>query len=130
MDKRLDYFQNRFDVSGMRKLILPCLPTIQYRHFVSELKEDFSDNSNLRIALIGGGTTGFFAAILTDELNPWAEVVLFESGNKVLRKGRRTGMKDVSTIFLNQPVSKDFFESLQKNTIHLTIKLRINSIIS
>ena len=47
---------------------------------------DFDSTSCLRVAVIGGGAAGFFAAISTAELNPSAEVVLFESGKKVLRK--------------------------------------------
>ena len=52
---------------------------------------DFDSNPNRRVAVIGGGAAGFFAAISTAELNPSAEVVLFESGNKVLRKVKVLG---------------------------------------
>ena len=41
--------------------------------------------------MIGGGAAGFFAAISTAELNPSVEVVLFESGKKVLRKVKVSG---------------------------------------
>ncbi len=58
---------------------------------MSELKKDFSDNSSSRVAVIGGGAAGFFAAISTAELARSAEVVLFESGNKVLRKVKVSG---------------------------------------
>ena len=52
---------------------------------------DFDSTSCLRVAVIGGGAAGFFAAISTAELNPSAEVVLFESGKKVLRKVKVSG---------------------------------------
>ena len=52
---------------------------------------EFDSNSNLRVAVIGGGAAGFFAAISTAELNPSADVVLFESGSKVLRKVKVSG---------------------------------------
>ena len=52
---------------------------------------DFDSNSNLRVAVIGGGAAGFFAAISTAGLNPSADVVLFESGTKVLRKVKVSG---------------------------------------
>jgi len=58
---------------------------------VSELKKDFSDNSSSRITVIGGGAAGFFAAISAAELNPHVGVVLYESGNKVLRKVKVSG---------------------------------------
>jgi len=50
-----------------------------------------SSHPQRRIAVVGGGAAGFFAAISTAELNPAAEVVLFESGNKVLRKVKVSG---------------------------------------
>ena len=53
--------------------------------------DDFDSNSNLRVAVIGGGAAGFFAAISTAGLNPSADVVLFESGTKVLRKVKVSG---------------------------------------
>ena len=52
---------------------------------------DFDSTPNRRVAVIGGGAAGFFAAISTAELNPSAEVVLFESGKKVLRKVKVSG---------------------------------------
>ena len=53
--------------------------------------DEFDSNSNLRVAVIGGGAAGFFAAISTAGLTPSADVVLFESGNKVLRKVKVSG---------------------------------------
>jgi predicted Rossmann fold flavoprotein len=50
-----------------------------------------SYHAQRRVAVIGGGAAGFFAAISTAELNPTAEVVLFESGKKVLRKVKVSG---------------------------------------
>ena len=79
-------FGNRLLEVGIVKLNLSYYPTIPYRVFVSELSKDFSVEDHRRVAVIGGGAAGFFAAISTAELNPSAEVVLFESGKKVLRK--------------------------------------------
>jgi hypothetical protein len=58
---------------------------------VNTSSTDFDSNPKPRIAVVGGGAAGFFAAISTAELNPSAEVVLFESGKKVLRKVKVSG---------------------------------------
>ena len=50
-----------------------------------------SSHPQRRVAVVGGGAAGFFAAISTAELNPSATVVLFESGKKVLRKVKVSG---------------------------------------
>lgn len=43
------------------------------------------------IAIIGGGAAGFFAAIRAKEVNPHAEVIIFEKAHKVLAKVSVTG---------------------------------------
>lgn len=40
----------------------------------------------LRIAIIGGGAAGFFAAINTAEKNPRAKITIFEAGHRPLQK--------------------------------------------
>jgi len=45
----------------------------------------------MRIAVIGGGAAGFFAAISAKTHHPKAEVVLFEKSNKLLSKVRVSG---------------------------------------
>ena len=50
-----------------------------------------SSHPQRRLAIVGGGAAGFFAAIAAAESNPSAEVVLFESGKKVLRKVQISG---------------------------------------
>ncbi len=47
--------------------------------------------SRPRIAIIGGGAAGFFAAINTAEKNPAAEITIFEAGHKPLQKVRISG---------------------------------------
>ncbi len=47
--------------------------------------------NTLRIAIVGGGAAGFFAAIAAKEENPEAEVTIFERGPKVLAKVAITG---------------------------------------
>jgi predicted Rossmann fold flavoprotein len=84
-------FGNRLLVREIIKLNLSYYPTIPYRVFVSELKKDFSVEDHRRVVVVGGGAAGFFAAISAAELNPSAEVVLFEAGNKVLRKVKVSG---------------------------------------
>lgn len=42
--------------------------------------------STKRIAVIGGGAAGFFAAIAAKEVRPDAHVMILEKGNKPLRK--------------------------------------------
>ncbi len=37
-----------------------------------------SENTNIKIGVIGGGAAGLFAAIATAEANPQAKVILFE----------------------------------------------------
>ncbi|MCB1118941.1 MAG: aminoacetone oxidase family FAD-binding enzyme [Chlamydiia bacterium] len=45
----------------------------------------------MKIAIIGGGAAGFFAALTAKEANPKAEVHLFERSNKLLAKVRLSG---------------------------------------
>jgi predicted Rossmann fold flavoprotein len=45
----------------------------------------------MRIAIVGGGAAGFFAAITCAEANPACEVTLFERGKAVLEKVRISG---------------------------------------
>src|SRR5689334_18362016 len=51
---------------------------------------DFSPNrrtaGGLRVAVIGGGAAGFFAAVNTAEKNPSARITIFEAGQKPLQK--------------------------------------------
>jgi predicted Rossmann fold flavoprotein len=44
-----------------------------------------------KVAIIGGGAAGFFAAITTAETNPNLEVVILEKGKKVLQKVKVSG---------------------------------------
>ena len=44
-----------------------------------------------RVAVIGGGAAGFFAAISAAKHNPSTEVVLFEKSDKVLAKVKISG---------------------------------------
>ena len=46
---------------------------------------------NNKIAIIGGGAAGFFAAVRLAELAPHAQVVIFEQANKVLQKVKISG---------------------------------------
>lgn len=45
----------------------------------------------MKIAIIGGGAAGFFAAIRCAELNPSAKITIFERGRDVLEKVRISG---------------------------------------
>lgn len=45
-----------------------------------------STHSKIRIAIIGGGAAGFFAAINTAEKNPKAQITVFEAGHRPLQK--------------------------------------------
>jgi hypothetical protein len=45
----------------------------------------------MKVAIIGGGAAGFFAAIAVKENYPHAEVILFEKGKKVLSKVKVSG---------------------------------------
>lgn len=45
----------------------------------------------MKIAIIGGGAAGFFAAIQLKEIFPDAEIHIFEKTSKVLSKVRLTG---------------------------------------
>ncbi|MDA7803342.1 NAD(P)/FAD-dependent oxidoreductase [Crocinitomix sp.] len=45
----------------------------------------------MRVAVIGGGAAGFFAAINTKEHHPHAEVILFEKSKKILAKVKVSG---------------------------------------
>lgn len=45
----------------------------------------------MKIAIIGGGAAGFFAAITCAEVNPACEVTIFERGKAVLEKVRVSG---------------------------------------
>ncbi|MBN2809797.1 MAG: NAD(P)/FAD-dependent oxidoreductase [Deltaproteobacteria bacterium] len=45
----------------------------------------------MKIAIIGGGAAGFFAAIATKENYPEAQVVIFEKAEKILRKVKISG---------------------------------------
>ncbi len=45
----------------------------------------------MKIAVIGGGAAGFFAAVACAEANPEARVVIFERGKDVLEKVRISG---------------------------------------
>ncbi len=44
-----------------------------------------------KVAIIGGGAAGFFAAITIAETNPNLEVVILEKGNKILQKVKVSG---------------------------------------
>ena len=48
------------------------------------------ENQN-KVAIIGGGAAGFFAAITCAQFNPQLQVYLFEKTNKVLAKVRVSG---------------------------------------
>lgn len=48
-------------------------------------------SESLRIAIIGGGASGFLAAITAKEINPFAEVYIFEKNPKMLVKVGLTG---------------------------------------
>jgi predicted Rossmann fold flavoprotein len=48
-------------------------------------------NNNLRIAVIGGGASGFFAAITAKDTNPNCSVTIFEKSNKLLSKVKISG---------------------------------------
>jgi predicted Rossmann fold flavoprotein len=41
---------------------------------------------SLRVAVVGGGAAGFFAAVNTAEKNPRAQITIFEAGQKPLQK--------------------------------------------
>src|SRR6476659_2266613 len=45
-----------------------------------------STPSGPRIAVVGGGAAGFFAALNTAEKNPNARITIFEAGTKPLQK--------------------------------------------
>ena len=45
----------------------------------------------MRIAIIGGGAAGFMAAITAKELNPKANVIIFEKTDKSLAKVKISG---------------------------------------
>ena len=45
----------------------------------------------MKVAVIGGGASGFFSAIRCKELYPNAEVVIFEKSNKLLSKVKISG---------------------------------------
>lgn len=53
-------------------------------------------SESLRIAIIGGGASGFLAAITAKEINPFAEVYIFEKNPKMLVKVGLTGGDDVT----------------------------------
>ena len=44
-----------------------------------------------KVVIIGGGAAGYFAAITAAEKNPNAQVILFEAGDRVLRKVKISG---------------------------------------
>ena len=44
-----------------------------------------------RVAIIGGGAAGFFAALSASEHDPACEVILFEKSDKVLAKVKISG---------------------------------------
>ena len=46
---------------------------------------------DLKIAVIGGGTAGFFAALSVKEFYPNYQVTIFEKSNKVLSKVKISG---------------------------------------
>jgi len=48
-------------------------------------------NQGLRVAIIGGGAAGFFAAITCAQSNPHAEVTLYEATAQPLAKVRISG---------------------------------------
>ena len=45
----------------------------------------------MRVAIIGGGAAGFFAAISAKEHHPEARVTIFEKSTKVLSKVKVSG---------------------------------------
>ena len=45
----------------------------------------------MKVAIVGGGASGFFAAIHCKMAYPHAEVTLFEKSNKVLSKVKVSG---------------------------------------
>lgn len=47
--------------------------------------------ATMHVAIIGGGAAGFFAAIRIKELQPLADVTIFERSNRVLRKVEVSG---------------------------------------
>ncbi|MCF0060860.1 NAD(P)/FAD-dependent oxidoreductase [Dyadobacter chenwenxiniae] len=49
------------------------------------------DRSNMRIAIVGGGASGFMAAITAAEQNPEAKIVILEKNKTVLNKVRVSG---------------------------------------
>lgn len=49
------------------------------------------ENRASRVAVIGGGAAGYFAAIFCAEANPQSQVTLFEAGSRALAKVRISG---------------------------------------
>ena len=47
--------------------------------------------SSLKIAIIGGGAAGYFAAITAAEANPLANVIIYEQGKRTLTKVKISG---------------------------------------
>ena len=47
--------------------------------------------SSLKIAIIGGGAAGYFAAISAAEANPLANVTIYEQGKRTLTKVKISG---------------------------------------
>ena len=48
-------------------------------------------SEKIRIAVIGGGAAGFFAAISCKQHHPDADVIIFEKSNKTLAKVKISG---------------------------------------
>jgi predicted Rossmann fold flavoprotein len=83
----------------------------------------------LKVAVIGGGAAGFFAAIHVKEFHPNASVVIFEKSKKVLAKVKVSGggrcnvtnaCEDVSTLIEAYPRGKKQLRKLfqEFNTYH------------
>jgi predicted Rossmann fold flavoprotein len=56
--------------------------------FHSRISTPHSDN---RIAIVGGGAAGYFAAITAAEANPSAQVTIYEQGKRTLQKVKISG---------------------------------------
>ena len=68
-------------------------------------------DNNLKIAVIGGGAAGFFAAINIKEQNPTYEVTILEKSNKLLSKVKVSGggrCNVTNEIFDPIPLSKKY----------------------
>ena len=60
-------------------------------YFFSSIYEVLTNDMLMKIAIIGGGAAGFFAAISAKENYPDSQVVVFEKSNKTLAKVKISG---------------------------------------